>query len=61
MWIERIPGHGAERKCGFLGLPSGSVVRIPPASARDVKDRRSVPGSGRPSGGGNSNPLQDSC
>ena len=37
---------------------SGSVVKNPPADAREVG---SVPGSGRYPGEGNGNPLQDSC
>ena len=45
--------------CDFhCGIPGGSVVKNPPASARDAG---SVPGSGRSPGGGNGSPLQDSC
>ena len=40
---------------GFLG---GSVVKNPPANAGDGG---SIPGSGRPPGGGNGNPLEYSC
>ena len=40
MWIERIPSHGVERKCGLSGLPSGSVVKILPANEGDAEDRR---------------------
>ena len=40
---------------GFLG---GSVVKNPPANAEDTS---LIPGSGRSSGGRNSNPLQYSC
>ena len=40
---------------GFLG---GSVVKNPPANAGDAG---LIPGSGRPPGGGNGNPLQYSC
>ena len=40
---------------GFLG---GSVVKNPPANAGDGD---SIPGSGRPPGGGNGNPLEYSC
>ena len=61
MWVERIPSHGAKRKWGLFGLPSGSVVKIPPANAGDAEDRGSVPGSGRSSRGGNGKPLQHSC
>ena len=45
----------------LLGLPGGAVVKNLPASAGDAKDVSSIPGSGRPPGEGNSNPLQYSC
>ena len=41
-----------------MGFPGGSVVKNPPASAGDSGR---IPGSGRPPGEGNSNPLQYSC
>ena len=37
------------------------VVKNPPASAGDIKDAGSVPGSARSPGGGHGNPLQYSC
>ena len=37
------------------------VVKILPANAGDTVDTGSIPGSGRFPGGGNGNPLQDSC
>ena len=37
------------------------MVKNPPANAGDAGDEGSIPGSGRPSGGGNGNPLQYSC
>ena len=37
------------------------VVKNPPASAGDVRDPGSIPGSGRSPGGGHGNPLQYSC
>ena len=37
------------------GFPGGSVVKKPPANARDMG---SIPVSGRSSGKGNDNPLQ---
>ena len=43
------------------GLPGGSVVRSPPANARDTGDLGSIPGSGRSPGEGNGNSLQYSC
>ena len=39
----------------WMGFPSGSVLKNPPANAGDP---RSVPGSGRSPGEGNGNPLQ---
>ena len=47
-----------ERERRFLG---GSVVKNPPTNAGDVRDVVSVPGLGRPPGGGHGNPLQCSC
>ena len=41
-----------------MGFPGGSMVKNPPAS---VGYKRSIPGPGRSSGGGNGNPLQYSC
>ena len=37
------------------------MVKNPSANAGDLRDVDSVPGSGRPPGGGNGNPLQYSC
>ena len=36
------------------------VVKNPPANAGDIRDKGSIPGSGRYPGGGHGNPLQDS-
>ena len=44
-----------------LGFPEGSVVKTPPANARDVRDAGSTFGSGRSLGEGNGNTLQYSC
>ena len=33
------------------------TVKNLPANAGDIRDAGSIPGSGRPSGGGNGNPL----
>ena len=46
------------KKVGIVNLPAGSIVKNPPANAGDAG---LIPGSGRSSGGGNSNPLQYSC
>ena len=43
------------------GFPRGSVVKNPPANARDTGDKDLMCGSGRSPGGGNGNPLQYSC
>ena len=42
-------------------LQTALVVKNPPASAGDVRDAGSIPGSGRSPGGGSGNPLQCSC
>ena len=42
-------------------FPGGSVVKILPASAGDIRDVGSIPGSARSPGGGHGNPLQYSC
>ena len=41
-----------------MGFPGGSVVKNPPANARDTG---SILGLGRSPGRGNGNPLQYSC
>ena len=37
------------------------VVKNPPTNAGDIRDTRSIPGSGRSPVGGHGNPLQYSC
>ena len=37
------------------------VVKNQPANTEDIRDTGSIPGSGRPPGGGHGNPLQYSC
>ena len=37
------------------------MVKNPSANARIIRDKCSIPGSGRSPGGGNGNPLQYSC
>ena len=49
-----------QHKC-LAGFPGGSVVKNLPANAGDAKNVGSLPGSGRPPGEGNGNPLQYSC
>ena len=44
-----------------MGFPGGAVVKNPPASAGDIRDAGSIPGSGSSPRGGHGNPLQYSC
>ena len=41
-----------------MGFPGGMLVKDLPANAGNAGDPGSVPGSGRPPGGGKGNPLQ---
>ena len=43
-----------------LGFPGGTAVNNPHDNARDTGDPCSIPGSGRPPGARNGNPLQSS-
>jgi len=45
---------------GFPGS-AGKAVKDPSANEGDTRDMGSIPGSGRPLGGENGNPLQYSC
>ena len=42
-------------------FPCDSVLKNPPASSGDIRDRGLIPESGRSPGGGRGNPLQYSC
>ena len=42
-------------------FPASSMVKIPPANARDSGDLGLIPGLGRSPRGGNGNPLQYPC
>ena len=44
-----------------FGFPHGSVVKHLPGYEGNAGDAGLITGSGRPSGGGNGNPLQYSC
>ena len=50
---DLTPGGGTQK-----GLPSGSVVKNPPANAGAWGDGGSIPGWRQSPGGGNGNPLQ---
>ena len=62
-FIYEVYVWGRELVTGIVvASQRGSVVKNPPANARDAGDEGSVPGSGRsPGGGGNGNPLHYSC
>ena len=45
----------------YVGFPSGSVGKMPPANAGGTRDEGLIPELGRSPGEGNGNPLQDSC
>ena len=43
-------------------IPGDAIVeKISPAHVREVRDKVSIPGLGRPPGGGPGNPIQYSC
>ena len=42
----------------IVGFPGSTLVKNPPANARDTRDAGSIPGSRRSPGEGNGNPLQ---
>ena len=55
---DRSLGRGILEYTYIRGFRGGSVVKNPPADARDVG---SIPGLGGSPGEGNGNPLQYSC
>ena len=61
--VRLHPGHLflLARVLGTKGFPGGSVVKNPPANARDTRDMSSIPGWRRPPRAGSGNPLQYSC
>ena len=44
-----------------IGFPGGTVIKNPPANARDTGDMDSISGSERSPRVGNGNPVQYSC
>ena len=56
---QEVSSLGTLREAGASQV--ALVVKNPPAKAGDARDVGSIPGSGRPRGGGHGNPLQDSC
>ena len=55
VWLKTIHAYSP------LGFPGGSVVKNLPASAGDLGDVGSIPGSGRSPRKGNGSPFQYSC
>ena len=47
--------------CVYTGFPSGTVMKNPPANARDTRNAGLIPGWWRSPGERNGNPLQYSC
>ena len=67
-WIRPPTGEDStactpplQRPTHLGALPGGLVGENPPASAEDSGDAGSIPELGQSAGGGNGNPLQDSC
>ena len=61
-----IPNHllGSAKKSSNMSQRASQgalVVKNPPANAGDMRDRSSIPESGRSLGGGNGNPRQYPC
>ena len=57
IWVELNSPNSGER----VKVPGGLMVKNPLASAGDIRDVRSVPGSGRSPGEGYEDPLLYSC
>ena len=45
----------------YMASQVALIVKNPPAKAEDIRERGLIPGSGRPPGERNGNPLQYSC
>ena len=56
--IEIPKGYTGIKGNVGMGFPGGTNL---PADAGDIRGGGSIPGSGRPFGGGHGNPLQCSC
>ena len=52
-----IRGDSRGAPIQYVASQVALVVKILPANAGDIRDAGCIPGSGRPSGGGNGNPL----
>ena len=56
-----LHGLGLINSTYLVVFPCGSVIKNPPASARDTRDTGSIPGSGRAPREENGSPLLYSC
>ena len=59
-WL-RLIFNSPQAKDIWLSWEVSLVVKIPPATAGDIRDLDSIPGFGRSPRGGRGNPLQYSC
>ena len=59
-WFPKTGSEGSNQSF-FVVCKGGSVVKNPPANARDTGNMGLVPGSGRSSREGSGNPFQYSC
>ena len=53
--------HSLDTSTLAMGFPGGTLLKNPPANARDTGDTGLIPGLGSSLGGGNSNTCQCSC
>ena len=59
--LKYTPRRGTAESHGPSRLPRWQRGKNPPPSVGDAGDPGSVPGAGRPPGGGDGSPLQDCC
>ena len=57
LYITHIYVHTYTYVCTYMYFPGDSMVKNPPANARNAGDVGLIPGLGRSPGGGNGNPL----
>ena len=60
-WLLRVNDDFIQQTSHKTPVTVALVVKTPPANAGDVRDRDSIPASGRSPRGGHGNPLQYSC
>ena len=60
-WLLRVNDDFIQQTSHKTPVTVALVVKTPPANAGDIRDRDSIPASGRSPRGGHGNPLQYSC